>query len=335
MSLFYNMEDNVRGRKLASTDQLTEKEQCVQIQTALFHNHHEAKKNIMAFHRLLPRLYYALTHPPSKDIKDQEVPMGYERNNFLGPIGPNCKTDFEKYGVGDEEKRACGLTQIIKMEKEMNAKSECIIYSIGSNNQWGFEEAIFEKTNCRVETFDCTTPATIKPPEAIQSRVRYHNICLGSENKGKFKTWKGLHEITGIKTAPTFLKMDIEGFEFAAIQIMIDEGYLLPLQIAMELHIGNRLEPIGVNGEPSWSGKDVTTGEIAAFMQYMHEFGGYYLVDRRDNCGHCAEILLAKLNCENHAVDENTYASLKKQTHSTLATAINKALTEKYYSAKL
>ena len=314
----------------------SEKDHCNQIQHSLFHSHHEAKVTVREFQRLLPRYYYIHTHqkPNTNPNKEVEIPTGHERFNMLGPIGPSCKTALEKYGNGDEEKRACGLKQLIKLEQNHN-RSECIIYSIGSNNQWGFEEAIFEKTNCRVETFDCTTPATIKPPEAIQSRVRYHNICLGSENKGKFKTWKGLHEITGIKTAPTFLKMDIEGFEFAAIQIMIDEGYLLPLQIAMELHIGNRLEPIGVNGEPSWSGKDVTTGEIAAFMQYMHEFGGYYLVDRRDNCGHCAEILLAKLNCENHAVDENTYASLKKQTHSTLATAINKALTEKYYSAKL
>ena len=154
---------------------------------------------------------------------------------------------------------------------------------------------------------------------------------MGNENKGLYKTWRGLHEITGIKVAPTFLKMDIEGYEFPAMQIMIDEGYLLPQQIAMEIHIGDRLEPIGPNGAPQWSKKDVTTGEIAAFMHYMHEFGGYYLVDRRDNCGHCAEILLAKLNCDNHAANDSTYARLMKQTNPTLVDAINKALVNKYY----
>lgn len=114
-----------------------------------------------------------------------------------------------------------------------NTSSSCVIYSIGSNNEWGFEEAIFSSTNCIVETFDCTVNSTVKPPAAIASRVRLHRYCLGSANNGEIRTLRGLHEITGIKTPPTFLKIDAEGAEFSAMRTMIDDGYLLPLQIAM------------------------------------------------------------------------------------------------------
>ena len=165
----------------------------------------------------------------------------------------------------------------------------------------------------------------------ISSRVRLHRVCLGNEDNGKFKTWRGLHELTGIKTAPTFLKMDIEGFEFPAMQAMIDAGYLLPLQIAMELHIADRKEPPG----PVFArDKIVGSGELLTFMNYMHNFGGYYLVDRNDNpnCRYCTEILLAKLDCANHPINENSYQNLRKQTYPIFTKAVQKTLDEKYYS---
>jgi len=36
------------------------------------------------------------------------------------------------------------------------SSDRCVVYSIGSNNQWDFEEAIFRSTKCMIETFDCT-----------------------------------------------------------------------------------------------------------------------------------------------------------------------------------
>lgn len=73
-----------------------------------------------------------------------------------------------------------------------------MLYSLGSNNQWKFEEAIVEKTSCRVETFDCTIPETTLPPESIRHRVRFHNYCISDKDEGKYKTWKSLHKITGL-----------------------------------------------------------------------------------------------------------------------------------------
>ena len=76
----------------------------------------------------------------------------HERFNLLGPVLPACKHELEKYGDEDEEKRVCGLKRLEKLIPH------CVIYSIGSNNQWGFERDIYKHTNCSIETFDCTPP---------------------------------------------------------------------------------------------------------------------------------------------------------------------------------
>ena len=43
-----------------------------------------------------------------------------------------------------DRKKLCGLQNYIDDEKD-----GCLIYSIGSNNQWGFEEGIHAATNCQ------------------------------------------------------------------------------------------------------------------------------------------------------------------------------------------
>jgi hypothetical protein len=40
--------------------------------------------------------------------------------------------------------------------EELGKEEECVIYSIGSDDSWGFEEDMAKRTKCRIETFDCT-----------------------------------------------------------------------------------------------------------------------------------------------------------------------------------
>jgi len=149
----------------------------------------------------------------SQVSKEQEYSTDHKRFNMLGPVGPSCRTKLESFGAGDEEKRACGLSEIAR-----DKRGNCIIYSIGSNNVWGFEEDIFNRTQCKVETFDCTVGEDSKPPYYIQSRVHLHRICLGESdaviNNRTFMSWQTINQMIGLKSGPTFLKMDIEGYEF-------------------------------------------------------------------------------------------------------------------------
>jgi hypothetical protein len=100
--------------------------------------------------------------------------------------------NMQSFGDGDDEKRVCG---------DAFKTDDCVIISIGSMNQFGFEEAVFDRTKCRVEVFDCFNPVkkrTYKKPsisELLRIREKFRNVSvhefdcmscvLGCETKGK------------------------------------------------------------------------------------------------------------------------------------------------------
>jgi hypothetical protein len=214
----------------------------------------------------------------------------HSRFDFLGPVSPQCEK-MEVFGSGDGEKRACGLKKVL-----VNASS-CTIISLGSNNQWDFEEAVFrEVPRCQIHTFDCTMPIGSKAPDHISARTVLHPICLGSSDERKnglqFLSWKSMIKLINITEAPLYLKMDIEGYEYEVLINMLKEKYLPPVQIALELHYNTNV-PV------TWQQRGRTSLELALFMQRLYEQGGYFLIDRHDNpfCPHCSEILICRLIC--------------------------------------
>lgn len=67
-------------------------------------------------------------------------------------------------------------------------------------------------------------------------RVKLHYKCLGAESSkdGKFVDYKTMMNIAGVKIAPAYLKMDIEGWEWAVLRSMVAHAeHLLPGQIAV------------------------------------------------------------------------------------------------------
>lgn len=251
---------------------------CLKQQT-IFESVSEADAVGVEFRRILPVLVKMWTFRLGPGTnKENEMPDNHERFNILGPIGPLCKTPLEIFGLdkasggqkGDEEKRICNLSYL----QSSDESGKCVIFSIGNNHKWGFEEDIYEKTKCTVETFDCTCNATV--PAAIASRVRFHHVCLGDKTETKndlnYVTWEGLLELTGITRPPTFLKMDIEGYEFPVMRSIIDSNINTPLQIAMEVH-ARRWE----HGRTKFN-YATNALELNSFVSYLREFGGYYMV---------------------------------------------------------
>jgi hypothetical protein len=176
--------------------------------------------------------HLALVHANGSGHYEQEYSHNHERFKMVGPVSKVCKTHLENYGEGDSEKRACGLKVLEKMT------STCVVFCIGSNNEWGFEEAVFKNTNCRIETFDCKVGTHIQPPEYIRSRTRLHRYCLGDQDdlEKSLLSWDSLLAIANTTRAPTYLKVDIEGYEYRVLKSIITTGRHLPLQIGFELH---------------------------------------------------------------------------------------------------
>ena len=209
------------------------------------------------------------------------------RYHMLGPIGPVCPTQLETYGKGDGEERACGLSA---------QRPPCVVISIGSNGEWEFEEDVVRKTRCTVHTFDCTVPASTVPPSSIRERVHFHRQCIGATSRnvpgvGEFLAWPALLARIGAAEPPSYLKMDIEGFEFDVLGAMLETAAsLLPQQIGLEIHYKTRFR------ELPWFGRYKGAGEIGLFMDMLYRRGGYHLTDRNDNpfCKHCTEVVLTR-----------------------------------------
>jgi hypothetical protein len=98
--------------------------------------------------------------------------------------------------------------------------------------------------------------------------------------------------LIGATSAPTVLKMDIEGFEWAVIRSMIASSprRLLPTSISFELHTSTGVREI------DWHWRPREGTEVALFMEYLMK-SGYLLVDRHDNpyCKHCTELVVARV----------------------------------------
>lgn len=211
------------------------------------------------------------------------------RYHMLGPIGPVCPTRLETYGKGDGEKRACGLSA---------QRPPCVVISIGSNGEWEFEEDVVGRTRCTVHTFDCTVPASTAPPSSIRERVRFHRQCIGATSRnvsgvGEFLAWPALLARIGASVPPSYLKLDIEGFEFDVLGAMLATApSLLPQQIGLEIHYKTRFR------ELPWFGRYKSAGEVGLFMDMLYRRGGYHLTDRNDNpfCKHCTEVVLARVS---------------------------------------
>ena len=133
----------------------------------------------------------------------------------MGPMGPECT----------------GLNQV--QEKVMcqgwdhneTDDGSCHVFSIGGNNEWAFEELVIKQSpHCIVHTFDCTlrqyqawkasrstTPFVLKSKPKSES-IRFYPYCIGDKPNPDYKSYSGLLELAGIKTAPRILKMDVEGY---------------------------------------------------------------------------------------------------------------------------
>jgi Methyltransferase FkbM domain len=237
--------------------------------------------------------YSAIGGPESEGLLGFDTKESHQRFDFMGPVAPQCKS-IESFGQGDNEKRACALTEFVGATLP---GARCTIISLGSNNQWGFEEAIFANfPDCEIHTLDCNLAKEVRPPIEISSRTTLHPVCVGSQDAivdGRhYLSWKSITRLINVTDAPLYLKMDIEGFEYEVLRSIVEEKFLSPMQIAFELHFKT-------DNPVSWIKRSKSSVEIAMFLEYLYHQGGYFLIDRHDNifCPHCTEILISKILC--------------------------------------
>jgi len=131
-------------------------------------------------------------------------------------------------------------------------------------------------------------------------------VCIGdkdmtTEGGLQFLSWPSVLKSTKVIAQPSYLKMDIEGFEYDVMRSILrsDASQSFPEQISMEIHTSTYRPGSGnPAGNLPWANREKGGGELLAFMLMLYE-SGYRLifVDWATVCNHCIEVLFARIYC--------------------------------------
>lgn len=201
-----------------------------------------------------------------------------------------CKLEYwgDSDAKGDTGKQLCDLKGVSD-HSESNGKP-CIVYSIGSNNQFDFESSVSKRTSCEMHTFDCTSD----PPKPPINRLTFNKICFGPENTEiDGRVYRTMETIMSDRkhTHLDLLKMDIEGWEHSVLSQIITRSKvsnayskMLPHQISLETHY--------------WHTSSLMSFlHLGLFRQLWH--AGYRFVSQENNeqCPSCNEWTAVRVFC--------------------------------------
>ena len=157
----------------------------------------------------------------------------------------SCPVQEKVGALGDGGKWVCSKHALLSMPG-------CTVYSVGSNGDTSFEQAILSETACEVHTFDPTLNDTTADSVRAVPGVHFQGIGLANVDgeqvfKTKSKPVKTLHTIMATlnHTWIDVLKVDIEGHEWPILNGWLEAYDVLPFtQLLIELHLKNQTEAI-------------------------------------------------------------------------------------------
>ena len=174
----------------------------------------------------------------------------------------------------------------------------CLIFSLGSNNEYSFEESVLKETPCSVHTYDCTVDGRSIDPE----RHFFHKQCVGSLEQSTsddaFVTIDQAVMAIGASKLD-LLKMDIELFEWDVIAQWQESDKFLPEQMSFEVHRSDDSPPewpllvnqvqTSRNDPIHWQGAHgLTIAHVSLLFMHLANLG-YGLTAKELNAQCCAE----------------------------------------------
>jgi len=159
-----------------------------------------------------------------KDTRDNE--FGYFYQNHYEPDFV-CQHERRVGNLHDGGKWICDPHRITKQK-------ECLVYSIGSNNDFSFEEYVQTDigAHCEIHTFDFGNFAE----GAKKAGVQYHQYGVGLDDPPRFKSIKTIVKELGHEgRIIDIFKIDCEGCEWETFAELFDADIVIR-QIQVELH---------------------------------------------------------------------------------------------------
>jgi len=171
----------------------------------------------------------------------------------------------------------------------------CVVYSLGSNDQFDFEDAVLQKSNCSVHTFDCTSKP---PPKQLSHRHHFHDICIGASTSGSAKlrfNFKPLQQVMSElgHSRLSAMKWDVEGFEYDLFRELLRDKGRLPREAMFEIHYRSHMR-----ARTPWHTREIHAGELAVAAIDLYD-AGYRVISSKPNsgCSSCFEYTLLRTRC--------------------------------------
>eukprot|EP00937_MAST-01D_sp_MAST-1D-sp2_P005318 g5318.t1 len=160
------------------------------------------------------------------------APNAWYGNNFEPTF--TCPLE-ERQGLSDGPKWLCDPYRLSRSSRQ---KHHCLVYSVGSANEFSFEESIYRDigSHCEIHTFD---PSVGDNPSNKPPYVHYHNWGISGSTGGVMKTLADTVKLLGhAEQHIELFKMDCEGCEWATYSGWFTSMKFKPRQMMIELHGG-------------------------------------------------------------------------------------------------
>jgi hypothetical protein len=82
------------------------------------------REALSQWNSILPFILESESDEIMKSKNEGIRPFRHREFNYLGPIGPNCASEWVSYGTGDEEKKVCGSLQLSERAIGIDGKKE-------------------------------------------------------------------------------------------------------------------------------------------------------------------------------------------------------------------
>lgn len=186
---------------------------------------------------------------------------------------------------GDGGKWICDPHRI----RHKASSDPCLVYSVGSKNDFSFEEAVMNDISmeCEIHTFD---PTIGENPSRLPNygNTTFHPWGLSHKDEGAYKTMGTfVRDLQHEKREIDILKIDCEGCEWTSYSTWFDKDIIVR-QILIELHGGVTSADHGNNSLSALK-----------FMQHLQGLG-YVIFHKEPNTlgckGRCIEYGFLRLN---------------------------------------
>lgn len=217
-----------------------------------------------------------IVHSMQPNTCGNNCPDGIEKaavwyqNNYEPEF--SCLHERRIGNTGDGGKWVCDPHRI-------GGKKDCLIYSIGSNNDFSFEQDIFQRigNHCEIHTFDPGnfSSTALRIHHELSVNLHYHQWGIDGTTNGHDKRTRRLqyltlnetvHRLGHVGRTVDIFKIDCEGCELTTFDTWVQPNIIQLQQILVEVHAGG----------------DFIKQDIPAFFQGMHQHG-YVIFHKEPN----------------------------------------------------